>query len=230
MSRTEHEQGDPTGDPLRERLARRDPVPADVPVDPVDGLAARALLESVMNSPLTSGHTGTDAQHGAAADDLAGRRSRRSRPLLLAAAAVVLAAGVGVGIQAVQGGDGSDVGGRPAPAPAVTLALPAADPLTAICTPFDPAALATQPVAFAGTVTTVADGKVTLKVDRWYRGGASATVELTVPPGFSAALDGVDFTLGKKYLVSANDGVVGSCGSSGEATPELTAIFDRAFA
>lgn len=226
---------EPANDPLRERLARRDPVPADAPVDPVDGPAARALLESVMSSPLTSGPTGTEptgptgpTEHDIAATGPGG--GPRRRPLLLAAAAVVLVAGVGIGIAAVKGGsDGTTIGGGPAPVPAVTLALPQSDPLTSICTPFDPAGLAAQQVAFAGTVTAVDAGRVTLKVDRWYRGGSAPTVTITVPEGFTAALDGVDFAAGRTYLVSATDGVVGSCGNSGEATPELTAIFDRAF-
>lgn len=227
MSRTEPEQGDPAGDPLRERMARRNPVPSDAPVDPVDGPAARALLESVMNSPVTSGPTATPTP----SDERARPGHRRRQWLLAAAAAVVLAAGTGIGIAAVIGADdGSNVGGGPAPARAVTLALPQSDPLTSICTPFDPAGLAAQQVAFAGTVTAVAPRAVSLKVDRWYRGGTAATVDITVPEGFTAALDGVDFAVGKKYLVSATDGVVGSCGNSGEATPELTAIFDKAFA
>lgn len=202
-------------DPLRDRLRGRDPVPDDVPVDPVHGLAARHLLESVMSTPVVPDQVHLD------------RPAPRRRPLVLTAAAGVLALAA-AGTVWLDGRD--QVSNQPAPAPRpVVLALPGTDPLTAICTPFDPAALATQPVAFAGTVTAASSGSVTLAVDRWYRGGSTPTVSVTVPAGFSAALDGVDLTVGKRYLVSANEGVVGSCGSSGEATPELTAVFDRAF-
>ena len=44
-----------------------------------------------------------------------------------------------------------------------------------------------------------------------------------------AALDGVDFVVGTRYLVTAVDGVVTSCGLSGPATPEFEQIFTDVF-
>ena len=45
----------------------------------------------------------------------------------------------------------------------------------------------------------------------------------------SAALDGVDFGQGQRYLLTATGGVVNGCGFSGPATPELERAFDEAF-
>jgi len=41
--------------------------------------------------------------------------------------------------------------------------------------------------------------------------------------------EGVDFTTGRTYLVSAQDGTVSSCGYTGELTNDLLAAYDRAF-
>ena len=41
------------------------------------------------------------------------------------------------------------------------------------------------------------------------------------------ALDGVEFTVGTSYLVTAVDGVVQPCGVSAPASPELEALYDE---
>jgi hypothetical protein len=97
---------------------------------------------------------------------------------------------------------------------------------------FDPALLSAMPVALAGTVTAVSTGAVTVDVDHWYTGGDADLVRLDVPgEQTSAALDGVDFRAGERYLVTASEeGMVNGCGFSGPATPELQQAFETAFA
>ena len=100
----------------------------------------------------------------------------------------------------------------------------------ASCMQFDVALLRDMPVAFAGTVTDIAPGSVRLDVDRWYTGGDADEVVLAVPgQQSSAALDGVNFVEGDRFLLSAADGTVNGCGYSGPATAELEGLFDTAF-
>ncbi|UOY02180.1 hypothetical protein [Blastococcus sp. PRF04-17] len=126
----------------------------------------------------------------------------------------------------LRGGDGPGADREPAP---LALELPAADAAMS-CVMFDVAFLAQMPVAFAGTVTGIEDGQVSLDVDRWYRGGTAERVTIAVPPEqSSAALDGVDFRTGERYLITATDGTVNGCGFSGPANPELESAYDEAF-
>jgi hypothetical protein len=112
------------------------------------------------------------------------------------------------------------------------LVLP--DPAeTTSCLPFDGATLAQMEVAFLGTVTDVSSTTVTLAVDRWYRSDGRAADVVTMRHSFAedaAALDGVEFVTGEHYLVTADAGVVGGCGYTGVATPELEAEFEEVFA
>ena len=205
---------DLSDDDLRARLSRLDPAPAGAPVDPVTSPRARELVERVMTTSVQPPHT-------APADDLS---SRRRRPLLLAvAAAAVLLALVG-GAFALGTGttDPSD------PPTTLALSLPSADAAMS-CMVFDPAFLADMPVALAGSVTAVEPGEVTVDVDRWYRGGSAVVVTIGVQRGNSAALDGVDFRPGERYLITAIDGTVNGCGYSGPATPELESAYADAF-
>jgi hypothetical protein len=196
-------------DELRTRLARLDPAPAGTPVDPVTSPRAREMVERAMSTPVQ-----TARAHPAAA--------RRRRPLLLAAAAGAAAAVV-AGVL-VLGGNSEDEA-----ASTLALSLPPAD-VAASCVMFDVQFLAQMPVALAGTVTAVEEGRVTLEVDRWYRGGTADVVTIAVPVGSSAALDGVDFRNGERYLVTATDGTVNGCGFSGPAGAELERAFEEAFA
>jgi hypothetical protein len=84
-------------------------------------------------------------------------------------------------------------------------------------------------LAFSGTATALDGEQVTLAVDEWYVGGDAATVELFAPDGFEALIGGIDFVEGSSYLISAESGTVNYCGLSGEATPELQAMYDEAF-
>lgn len=189
-------------DELRNRLSRVDPAPT-APTS-----LSRELLETTMSNDLLS--------HAAAVP-----ASRRR--WLPAAAAAVLVGGVGVALT-VSSGD------EPGTAPTTTrLALP--DPTAmASCVPFEVRFLRDMSPAFAGTATSVTDREVVLDVDRWYTGGDADQVVLALPgQGTTAALDGVAFSAGERYLVTAADGTVNGCGFSGPATAERQAAYDEAY-
>lgn len=139
---------------------------------------------------------------------------------LVGAAAVVALV---LGALAVFGG-GPEAAGEP-----LELSLGEANSLSS-CIVITPEILAAAPLAFAGTATSVEGETVTLTVDEWYVGGDATTVELHAPNGFQALIGGIDFVEGESYLVSAESGTVNYCGMSGEATPELQALYDEAFA
>jgi hypothetical protein len=214
---------EPSDDELRARLSRVDPAAAGVPVDPVTSPRAREMVEHAMHTPVQTPRTPSATDD---LDDLDARRRRR-RPLLLlvAAAAAVLVALVG-GAFALTGGAGP--GGTSDPQSTLALSLPPADAAMS-CMVFDPAFLDPVPVALAGTVTAVEAGRVTLEVDRWYRGGSADLVTIAVPHDTSAVFDGVDFRTGEQYLVAATGGTVNGCGYSGPATPELERAYAEAF-
>lgn len=206
-------------DELRERLAAIDPA-RDVTIDPVTSDRARTLMEAVMSTPLVPADApqATDAS----VTSLPGRR-RPARRWSLVAGALGLAAVAVVAVAVVTGGDDDPA------APPMALTLESVDPTMSMCLPVDVATIAAAPVAFSGTVTSVADGVVTLEVDRWYAGGDSSAATIAVPEGFSPALDGVEFIAGTRYFVTALDGQVLGCGLSGPASPELEQLFAEAF-
>lgn len=93
-----------------------------------------------------------------------------------------------------------------------------------------PALLQEQEIAFEGTVASIKERAVTLDVTTWFQGEPTDQVVLrTADPQLRLALSGVDFTQGETYLVSANEGSVTMCGFSGQATPELAALFAEAY-
>lgn len=198
-------------DDLRVRLARLDPAPPTL--DLVESPRAPELLERIMATPVLT-PTGPSATPPA----------RRRAVLAWAAAAAVLAAGAATTGIALRGD-------RPSAAAPTTLALtlPGSNVMTS-CIRFDVSILKGMSPAFAGTVTAVDDTQVTLDVDHWYTGGDADTVTLAVAPGeTSAALDGIAFESGKRYLVTAAEGNVNGCGYTGLATPDLEASFAEAF-
>ena len=206
---------------LRARLARLDPAGPGTAVEPVDGPRVATELERIMQTDLsTEDLARTDAP------------APSRRPWLMGAAAAAVAA-VAIAASFVLGGDG-DGGGTPAPdKPKTTLALnaPTAAGGTTMqsCLMFDVNILRGMPVAFGGTVTDVQPDKVTVDVDHWYKGGTADVATVGVQDGSTVALDGVEFTKGQKYLITATDGNVNTCGFSGPATPELTKSFEEAF-
>jgi hypothetical protein len=199
-------------DALRARLAALDPVPPSLPVDPPTSPRAQDLLERVM---LTTEQTPQAAP-----------APRWRKPAAVAAAAAAVVA-IGVGAVAMSGGDG-----KPTKAP-TTLALTApasgGGTTTNSCIAFSVDILRDMPVAFAGTVSAVGGSSVTLDVDRWYKGGDADVVTIATPEG-NVSIDTVEFVTGKRYLVTATEGVVNSCGYTAEATPDLEKAFDEAFA
>jgi hypothetical protein len=202
-------------DDLRARLSRLDPAPAGVPVDPVTSPRAQELVERAMSTPVQIPDTPS------APDEL----SRRRRPwLLVAAAAAVLVAVVG-GFLVLGNRPGSDGGGQPS---TLALELPPGD-VAMSCVQFDVQILRDMPVALAGTVTALEPARVSLDVDRWYKGGSADRVTIAVPVNNSAALDGVDFREGERYLLTATDGTVNGCGFSGPASAELESAYAEAF-
>jgi len=130
---------------------------------------------------------------------------------------------LGVGVVALGGDD------DPASTPTVLALSGSTEDALASCLPVTADVMATFPVDFAGTATAVSEGVATLEVTRWYRGGDADVVEISAPPAQPALVGGVDIVPGGDYLITAQEGSVSVCGFSGEATPELEAIFAEAF-
>lgn len=148
--------------------------------------------------------------------------------LVWAAAAVVLVLG-GVGLALVLG-DGRGPGDTVASDQPSVTTITVPEPSSAKCMVVNLDVLRAQEFAFAGTVTTVADGVATLEVSHWYRGGDTALVEVKAPnKDLQLLLSAVDFQQGKAYLVSGTGDTVTLCGFSALATPELTALYDEAY-
>lgn len=202
-------------DPMRDQIHRLDPMPPTVPTIADSGPAARALVERIMTTPVDQ-HLQTPEPNR--------RRWTRSTGVAFAAlglvAFVALAAVAGFGRGAAQA--------SPAPVVAMRLTLPVFD-AAGSCPVFDVANLKPAPIAFGGTVTSLEDGVVVLRVDHWYRGGTAGTVEVAAPAPDAVALDGLAFEVGARYLVSATGDTANGCGLSGPDAPELRAAFDQAF-
>jgi hypothetical protein len=203
-------------DELRQRLAALDP-DSGVPTDPITSDRARTLLENIMSTPLITPDTATSTTGSTSP----ARGRRRWLPLGGLATAAVAAVAVASIVSMQSGGS---------PASALELDLQPSDPLATSCLVYDPASLDIADVAFGGTVTEVTDGSVTVDVDTWFRGADEAdVVTITVPEGFSPALDGIEFVAGARYLVTASAGTVLGCGLSGQATPEFEQDFTTIF-
>lgn len=196
---------------LRARLAGIDPMPTGSPVDPVTSPRAHELLERIMLSTPVAAEPAPSTP-----------TPWWQRPALVAAAAsLVVVAGVGTALTL----DGSS----PEPAPtSVTLAAPDSNAMSS-CMVFDVAILRTMPVALSGSVSAIEADAVILDVDRWYAGGSADQVRLTTS-GVSPALDGGPaFEVGQRYLISASEGVVSSCGYSGAYSEQLAESYREAF-
>ena len=188
---------------LRRRLHAADPAtPA-----PADSWIPD-LVEATMNTPVENEHRGRIWL----------------LPVVAAAAVAVLSVG---GYAVLNDDDGGDeVAAVPT---STTLSVPASDAMS-VCMAFDPALLKDAQVAFSGTVDATDDESVTVTVDHWYKGGDTDQVVLEHSgTATQVALDGVDFTDGKRYLVSASDGTVSTCGYSGPWSEEFAAQFAQAF-
>jgi hypothetical protein len=170
-----------------------------------------------------------------------GRRNR-FRWLVAAAAAAVIA---GVGGYALSGlGDSAsqaptardgqtattdDGAHADGPLAGVTTELTGQAPLGR-CAPPDASFIAAGTQAFEGTVTSIEGDTVTLQTTDVFTGEVGETVQVTAPPDqFGALVQAVDFREGQTYLVSATDGMVSVCGTSGPATSDLRSLYDQAF-
>jgi hypothetical protein len=202
-------------DELRARLQASDPASSLPPADP--GRTAR-LLEDVMSTELTTENRET------------GTRDRSPLTWLVAAAAVLIIAGVGV--FAVLNHD-DDPSAPPTATDARTvteLSAPAPAAYSARCMVPTPEALSRQTLAFDGTVSTIAAGVVTLEVSHWYAGGPTDLVRVQAPADVLQQLVGaVEFKDGGRYLVSATGGQVTVCGFSAPYSSDLAAMYDQAF-
>lgn len=154
------------------------------------------------------------------------RRPHRRR-VGLVAGGVTLAAAAGVAAVLVG------TGGGPGTATVTALTVPAAaDPATSMCATLTPEGLRQNATAFEARVTGVEGGTVTMEVVRRFKGEVEDEVTVPqqtadVPSDFSA----VPFQDGRSYLVSTVDGTrVTACGQSGPVSPELQALYERAFA
>ncbi len=198
-------------DELRERLARLDPMPPDMPTQSVTTPSSRQLLEEIMSTPVVEkSEPGTPA--------------RRNRLMTVAAAAVLVVA-LGGAALLNSGRSGND---PVAVGPPLTLSAGEGDGM-AMCIQFSVDQLTSMALAFEGTVTAVADDQVSIDVTHWYKGGDAAQVVLTAPQGMIALIGGLDFEVGDPYLITATGGVVNYCGFSGPSTPDLKAAFEEAF-
>jgi hypothetical protein len=197
-------------DDLRQRLRAADPVAAVAP----DPSRIRTLAEATMSTTLDD--TGTPSTSG-------GRRTGTGLRVLAAAAAV---AALGTAGLLVLGPDDE----QPAAAPeTLELTLPAGDVMSS-CIQYSVEFLADMPVAFSGTAAEVGDGTVRLEVDRWYRGGSADVVQLENPTGPMTSIDGIEFTAGSRYLVTAtDDGTVNGCGYTAPWTEPMAQDFATAF-
>lgn len=228
MTRHEHDgHGRQRDDALRARLAGLDPTRPGGPAfaaDPTTDDVEERIM-STTQQPAT-----TQDQHGRG-DSARWRRAGQTRWLAAAAALVLVAAGI-TGVLVVRDAHRTI---STYPPRSVALTAPGAGGAgTSSCIQFDVEFLRDMPVAFAATVTAVTDQQVTLSVDRWYHGTAgqqrASIVTISLPGATtSVALDGVEFTQGKQYLVTATNGTVNGCGFSGPADPQLKAAYEQAF-
>lgn len=197
---------------IEHRLRAADPAQSAKVYRPSDS-SVRKLLEATMNTPETS-----------TAETKAPRRPRWI-PAVAAAAAVSL---IGVATFAFVAGN-EDSPTPAAPETTMHLALPSSNAMTS-CIAYSVEFLADMPIAFSGQVVEVSDETVVLEVDKWYRGGDATNVELTTPDGEQVALNGVvDFAVDKRYLVTASEGTVNTCGFTAEWSPEMAADFEAGF-
>ncbi|MBA3744528.1 hypothetical protein [Sporichthya sp.] len=204
---------------LRAMLSALDPMSARVPVESPTSPRARHQLEQIMSQGTEITETVTPI------------RSRKGKTWLAAAAAVAaIAIGTTVAV-GTSGGDSNKNVVAQDPKQVLALKGSGADPMMSMCIMFDVNQLRTAAVAFGGTVTSVDSEKVTLDVDRWFKGTPKAdAVTIAIPPGGdNVALDGVAFVQGDRYLISATDGVLGTCGYSGPASADFEKSFETAF-
>lgn len=186
-------------DPLRARLRAVDPATALPPLPP--DRRARLLEDAMTSTEPTS--------------TVVPMRRRRT-PWLIGGGIGIAAAAAGI-VALTTGG--TDI---------TRLTQPTSDPM-AMCAQVTPEALATQALAFAGTVTGIDGTTVTLEVAERFRGEIGDEVAVTQQDATADDFSAVQYVQGTSYLIAATDGRVASCGQSGEAGPELLELYRSAF-
>ncbi|VXA94272.1 hypothetical protein [Nocardioides sp. AX2bis] len=236
---TDDHDHDDDHDDLRALLRAADPGRALPPLTDTDRTRA---LEAAMTE-----HDPDRTPDGYATRE-AGTRHRNPLTWVVAAAAVLVVAGVGwAGVRSLSGPErvaGTEAGAPTSTAPTAdpdpttdapgptgeTVRLGVPDALGARCMVPDARVLQNQDLAFEGTVTEAGDAGLTFEVDTWFRGGEATSVEVDpVDDRLRRLLLAPEFVEGDTYLVSASGGSVTLCGFSGEADPRLRALYDRAF-
>jgi len=199
---------------LKARLQQSDPAASLPPAAPHE--VAR-LLEDVMATELTTESRET------------GTRDRGPLTWLVAAAAVLVIAGVGIfGVRALTGDDPAPTAGDPTPS-ATHLEVSATSGMGKCMVP-NAEVLAAADVAFDGAVTGIVGDQVTIEPTHWYAGDPTDTVVVTAPSDqMQRVASGVTFETGDRYLVSATDGQVSLCGFSAPYSDDLAAIYAEAF-
>ncbi|WP_028644733.1 hypothetical protein [Nocardioides sp. URHA0020] len=200
-------------DQLQARLQASDPAASLPPADPA---RVARLLEDVMATELTTENRET------------GTRNRGPLTWLLAAAAVLVIAGVGfAGFRAIS--DDPAVS-PPAATPTVTRLEVPPSAGAAKCMVPNAEVLATADTAFDGTVTSIVGDDVTLTPSHWYAGDETDTVVVTAPSEqMQQLVSGVRFQAGERYLVSASNGQVSLCGFSAAYGDDLAKVYAEAF-
>ncbi|MEU4619669.1 hypothetical protein AB0G04_06790 [Actinoplanes sp. NPDC023801] len=125
----------------------------------------------------------------------------------------------------------------PPPVAAASAPVPGVVVLTATgmqakCREPEPQRLAeSADFAFAGTVRTIEDGRVTLTVSRVFRGEVVGSVQVAQKGESSEQMLGSGkFEMGREYLVAAADHTVMICGYSGESdSVGLRDLYEAAF-
>ncbi|GAB3771769.1 hypothetical protein FB382_000263 [Nocardioides ginsengisegetis] len=211
-------------DALLARLRAIDPASALPPADP--SRVAR-LLEDTMATDRTE-DLHNDVHHYEPPETREdGTHGRGLLTWIVAAAAVVLIAGVGVFgfLRHDSGNEVPSAGGDPT---VTQLSAPAAT--SGKCMVPSARILSTQAIAFDGTVTDISADLVTLVPTHFYAGDATDLVKVEADPEVMQALVGaVKFQDGGRYLVSATDGRVTVCGLSGPYDARLAALYAEAF-
>ncbi|MCW2780734.1 MAG: putative rane protein [Marmoricola sp.] len=154
--------------------------------------------------------------------------TRRVR-LAIGAAAAVAVAVVGVGgYLLARPGSGSPSTTAPS---VLTLKVAPAN-MSASCAAFTPAAMKYFDTVFDGTAVSLADGVATLRVNHWLTPGTADEVALAGLGGTDTQVEDppIEIKVGTRYLITADKGVLGSCGFSGPWSQQVADEFAAALA
>lgn len=209
-------------DELLARLQAADPATSLPSADP--SRVARLLEETMSNTTDNEGDT-----DGLTESRETGTHRRSPLTWLVAAAAVLLIAGVGA-FGLLSHDAGSDKVPAATDKPTVTRLAAPAGAASGMCIVPNARILGAQTLAFEGTVQEITGDMVTLVPSRFYVGDVTDLVEVEAPKSDLLALVGaVKFEVGGRYLVSASDGRVTVCGFSAPYSADLAALYDQAF-